>query len=70
MRIVAALFSFYLMPSSPVLASTLYIISGFLDAVDGLAARKFKQSNNSLILICHTVVLNQFYFAWKGGLKT
>ena len=32
------------MPTSPVLAGTLYLFSGFLDAFDGWAARKFNQS--------------------------
>jgi len=42
-RILLALFSFWLMPSSYALAATFYLLSGLLDAVDGYAARRFGQ---------------------------
>jgi len=41
--VVFAFASFYYMPTSPVIASTLYIISGLLDAVDGHLARMLNQ---------------------------
>ena len=42
-RVVLALISFYFMPTRPWLAGTTYLLSGFLDAFDGWAARKFNQ---------------------------
>lgn len=42
-RIILALISFYYMPSSPGLAAFSYILSGFLDAFDGHAARLLNQ---------------------------
>lgn len=42
-RVVLAVISFYFMPTNPVVAGTFYILSGFLDAFDGWAARKFNQ---------------------------
>ena len=43
-RIVLAIVSFYYMPSDYVIAASTYILSGFLDAFDGHAARMFNQS--------------------------
>lgn len=43
-RIILALISFYFMPSNYVIASSCYVISALLDAVDGHAARYFNQS--------------------------
>ncbi|XP_047353908.1 CDP-diacylglycerol--inositol 3-phosphatidyltransferase isoform X1 [Vespa velutina] len=43
-RVILALISFYFMPSNYVIASSCYIISALLDAVDGHAARYFNQS--------------------------
>ena len=43
-RIVLALISFYYMPTDYVTASWCYILSGFLDALDGHAARMLGQS--------------------------
>ncbi|KAF2360517.1 CDP-alcohol phosphatidyltransferase [Trinorchestia longiramus] len=42
-RIVLALISFYFMPTDHVTASICYLLSGFLDAFDGQAARAFNQ---------------------------
>jgi len=42
-RVVLAVISFYFMPTNPVVAGVFYILSGFLDAFDGWAARKFNQ---------------------------
>lgn len=42
-RVIFALASFYFMPSDPVKASVLYIISGLLDAIDGHLARMLNQ---------------------------
>lgn len=44
LRIVLALGSLYFMPLHPRRCSFLYSVSCLLDALDGLAARKFKQS--------------------------
>lgn len=43
-RVILALISFYFMPSNYIIASSCYIISALLDAVDGHAARYFNQS--------------------------
>lgn len=43
-RILLAFISFYYMPSDYVKASVCYLLSGFLDAFDGHAARIFNQS--------------------------
>ncbi len=43
-RIVLAIISFYYMPTDYVTASFCYILSGFLDALDGHAARMLNQS--------------------------
>ena len=42
-RVVLALISFYFMPTHPWLAGSSNLLSGFLDAFDGMAARKFNQ---------------------------
>jgi CDP-diacylglycerol--inositol 3-phosphatidyltransferase len=42
-RVVTAILSFFTMKNHPVLTCILYGISGFLDAFDGYAARKFNQ---------------------------
>ena len=42
-RIVFAFVSFYFMPHDPINASIFYLLSGFLDAFDGMAARRFNQ---------------------------
>ena len=42
-RVVLALVSFYFMPTHLWLAGSTYLLSGFLDAFDGWAARKFSQ---------------------------
>ncbi|EDO31331.1 predicted protein, partial [Nematostella vectensis] len=44
LRIILAFASFYYMPSDHVKAAVMYVISGFLDAFDGHAARYFNQS--------------------------
>ena len=43
LRVVFAFASFYYMPSDPVKASILYIVSGLLDAFDGYMARLLNQ---------------------------
>ncbi|EFX77412.1 hypothetical protein DAPPUDRAFT_305782 [Daphnia pulex] len=43
-RVVLGLGSLYFMPTSHILAASLYILSGFLDAFDGHAARILNQS--------------------------
>ena len=43
-RIVLGLISFYFMPTNHIVASWCYILSGFLDAFDGHAARALNQS--------------------------
>ena len=42
-RIVLGLISFYFMPFNPTIAATCYLLSGFLDAFDGHAARMLNQ---------------------------
>ncbi|KAM4698474.1 CDP-diacylglycerol--inositol 3-phosphatidyltransferase [Rhinophrynus dorsalis] len=42
-RIVFAFVAFYFMPTSPLVASTFYLLSGLLDAFDGHAARMLNQ---------------------------
>lgn len=70
-RIILALFSFYYMPSSPGLAAGSYILSGFLDAFDGQAARMFNQGTKFGAMLdmltdrcgtmCLLVTLSHFY---------
>lgn len=45
LRVVFAFASFYYMPTDPVLASILYIVSGGLDAIDGHLARMLDQGS-------------------------
>lgn len=45
LRVVFAFASFYYMPTDPVLASVLYIVSGGLDAIDGHLARMLNQGS-------------------------
>lgn len=45
LRVVFAFASFYYMPSDPVKASILYIVSGLLDAFDGYMARLLNQAS-------------------------
>ena len=42
-RVIFAFASFYYMPTEPVIASVLYIVSGLLDAIDGHLARMLNQ---------------------------
>ena len=42
-RIILAFVSFYYMPMDPAIAASTYILSGFLDAFDGYAARCLNQ---------------------------
>eukprot|EP00795_Rhopilema_esculentum_P015437 gene15437-6683_t len=44
-RIILAFASFYYMPTSPYVAGFLYLMSGFLDALDGHAARALNQAS-------------------------
>lgn len=43
-RVFLAILSFYFMPTDYVVASSMYLLSGLLDAFDGYAARYFNQS--------------------------
>ncbi|XP_014252564.1 CDP-diacylglycerol--inositol 3-phosphatidyltransferase [Cimex lectularius] len=43
-RVLLAIVSFYFMPTNYPVASVCYVVSGFLDAFDGHAARAFDQS--------------------------
>ena len=45
LRVVFAFASFYYMQTDPWLASSLYIISGLLDAIDGHLARMLNQGS-------------------------
>lgn len=45
-RIILALLSFYYMPSDYIMAASMYVLSGFLDAFDGHAARILNQGSN------------------------
>ena len=56
-RIGLALWSFYLLPSDPLYAMSLYALSCLLDAVDGYAARSLNQSM-LCIQIIHKKVLD------------
>jgi len=44
-RIILAILSFYYMPTNYIMASSMYLLSGFLDAFDGHAARLLDQSS-------------------------
>jgi len=70
-RIFLALLSFWFMPTSYVLASSCYILSGLLDAIDGHAARLLNQSSkfgamldmltDRCALMCLLTTLSTFY---------
>ncbi|KAK2168626.1 hypothetical protein LSH36_15g03061 [Paralvinella palmiformis] len=73
-RVILALIAFYYMPTDCVMATSCYIISGLLDAVDGHAARMLNQSSRFGALLdmvtdrcatmCLLVVLCLFYPAY------
>jgi CDP-diacylglycerol--inositol 3-phosphatidyltransferase len=73
-RVVLALVSFYFMPTHLWLAGSTYLLSGFLDAFDGWAARKFSQGTmfgavldmvtDRVATTCLIVVLGHFYPAY------
>lgn len=70
-RIILALLSFYYMPTDHIIAATMYILSGFLDAFDGHAARMFNQGTKFGAMLdqltdrcgtmCLLVTLSHFY---------
>ncbi|KAK3858362.1 hypothetical protein Pcinc_035445 [Petrolisthes cinctipes] len=70
-RIILALLSFYYMPTNPNLAAFSYILSGFLDAFDGHAARLLNQGTKFGAMLdmltdrcgtmCLLVTLGHFY---------
>jgi len=70
-RIILAIFSFYYMPFDHVKATIFYVISGFLDAFDGHAARMLNQGTkfgamldqltDRAALMCLLMVLGQLY---------
>lgn len=70
-RIILALISFYFMPTDHVTASITYLLSGFLDAFDGYAARALNQSTkfgaildqitDRCALLALLTVLSHFY---------
>jgi len=70
-RVVLALVAFYFMPSNPIIAATFYLLSQFLDAFDGHAARLLNQCTKFGAVLdmvtdrCSTagllMVLAQFY---------
>lgn len=78
-RILTAVLSFVCMKRHPVAMLSLYGISGFLDAFDGWAARKFDQGTRfgavldmvtdrcaTTSLICYLCVLYpQYFLAWQ-----
>lgn len=73
-RIVLAVVSFYYMPFDHVKATLCYLISGFLDAIDGHAARWLNQASkfgamldqltDRCATMCLLVVLSCFYPKW------
>jgi len=73
-RIGLAILSFYYMPTNHVVASWCYILSGFLDAFDGHAARKYNQSTkfgamldmltDRCATMCLLATLCTFYPKW------
>jgi len=73
-RIFLALLSFWYMPTNHVAASACYILSGFLDAFDGHAARAFNQSTkfgamldmltDRCATMCLLATLCTFYPRW------
>lgn len=73
-RIILALVSFYIMPFDYVMASVCYLLSGFLDAIDGYAARWLNQGTkfgamldqltDRCATMCLMVMLAYFYPRW------
>lgn len=73
-RIILAIISFYFMPTNHVVASWSYILSGFLDAFDGHAARALNQSTkfgamldmltDRCATMCLLATLCTFYPRW------
>lgn len=67
-RVILAGISLYLMPTAPLLCTAVYGASALLDAVDGLAARKFKQESKFGAVLdmvtdrCTTACLLAFLF--------
>jgi CDP-diacylglycerol--inositol 3-phosphatidyltransferase len=69
-----ALVSFYFMPTSPAVAVSCYLLSGFLDAIDGHAARYLNQGTkfgamldmltDRCATMCLCVVLAMLYPRW------
>lgn len=70
-RIILALLSFYYMPTNHIMAASMYILSGFLDAFDGHAARLLNQGTKFGVMLdmltdrcgtmCLLVTLSHFY---------
>lgn len=70
-RIILALLSFYYMPTNHIMAASMYILSGFLDAFDGHAARALNQATKFGAMLdmltdrcgtmCLLVTLSHFY---------
>ncbi|XP_063602331.1 CDP-diacylglycerol--inositol 3-phosphatidyltransferase-like [Penaeus indicus] len=70
-RIILALLSFYYMPHNHVMAAAMYLLSGFLDAFDGHAARLLNQGTKFGAMLdqltdrcgtmCLLVTLSHFY---------
>ncbi|XP_065918264.1 CDP-diacylglycerol--inositol 3-phosphatidyltransferase-like [Dysidea avara] len=70
-RVITLIISFYYMPTTPLYAAFFYLLSNFLDAFDGLAARRFSQTSGFGAVLdmvtdrCATVglmvVLSNFY---------
>lgn len=70
-RVVLGVASLFYMSDSPIIAMTLYWLSAFLDAFDGMAARRFNQStifgavldmvSDRCTTICLLVICAQFY---------
>lgn len=73
-RIVLAIVSFYFMPTCPKISISCYLLSAFLDAFDGHAARLLNQGTkfgtmldmltDRCATMCLCVVLAMFYPSW------
>lgn len=73
-RIVLAIISFYFMPTDHIKATICYLLSGFLDAIDGYAARWLNQATkfgamldqltDRCATMCLLVTLSCFYPKW------
>lgn len=73
-RIILALISFYFMPTNHVIATFCYLLSSFLDAIDGHAARMLNQSSkfgaildqltDRCATMCLLITLSHFYPSW------